>query len=147
MGWTTNKNKRTKDSGETLAETCSPGFFSVIFVFYFLVFCCFMFLCVFECWFCYFEFFLFVCMFLLRASVRTPGNSLFFSLRVLACVVFAHMLDATQLRTHVPCYATACPRIFRILHGWGGLKGMNTYNVTGWFWGQLFGMAFILMFF
>ena len=39
---------------------------------------------------------------------------------VVACVVLSHMLDATELRIHVTCYATACARTVRIMHGWGG---------------------------
>ena len=66
-------------------------------------------------------------LFLLPASLRPPGISLVFALHVLTCVVLAHMLDATQLRTHVPCYSTACARTVRILHGWGGGEG-------GWAW-------------
>ena len=34
------------------------------------------------------------------------------------------MLDATELHIHVSCYATACARTVRIMHGWGG----------GWAW-------------
>ena len=45
--------------------------------------------------------------FLVPASLRTPGVSQFFALRVVTCGVLAHMLDATLLRTHVPCYPTA----------------------------------------
>ena len=39
---------------------------------------------------------------------------------VVACVVLSHMLDATELHIHVSCYATACARTVRIMHGWGG---------------------------
>ena len=43
---------------------------------------------------------------------------------MVACVVLAHMLDATQLHIHVACYATVCARTVRIMHGWCG----------GWAW-------------
>ena len=66
-------------------------------------------------------------LFLLPTSLRPPGISLFFAMHVLTRVVLAHMLDATQLRTHVPCYSTACARTVRMLHGWGGGEG-------GWAW-------------
>ena len=59
----------------------------------------------------------------LPASVKTQGLGCFFALRVLTCVVLAHMLDATQLRTHVPCYATAFARTVRLLHRWCGGGG------------------------
>ena len=39
---------------------------------------------------------------------------------VVACVVLSHMLDATELHIHVSCYASACARTVRIMHGWGG---------------------------
>ena len=44
---------------------------------------------------------------------------------VVACVVVSHMLDATELHIHVSCYATACARTVRIMHGWvgGGVHG------------------------
>ena len=67
-------------------------------------------------------------LFLLPASLRAPGISLFFALHVLTWVVLAHMLDATQLRTHVPCYSTACARTVRILHGWGGGEGWGGHG-------------------
>ena len=39
---------------------------------------------------------------------------------MVACVVVSHMLDSTELHIHVSCYATACARTVRIMHGWGG---------------------------
>ena len=50
---------------------------------------------------------------------------------VVSCVVLAHMLDSTQLRTHVPRYATACARTVRILHGWGGGWGWAVLHCLG----------------
>ena len=43
---------------------------------------------------------------------------------VAACVVLSHMLDATELHLHVSCYAIACARTVRIMHGWGGGWGV-----------------------
>ena len=48
---------------------------------------------------------------------------------VVACVVLSHMLDATELHIHVSCYASACARTVRIMHGWGGGWGGG-----GWAW-------------
>ena len=57
-------------------------------------------------------------MFLLPASLRTPGISLFFAIA---------RSDMRCLDT--PCYATACARTVRIMHGWGGGWGEG-----GWAW-------------
>ena len=35
-----------------------------------------------------------------------------------------YMFHATQLHIHVSCYATACARTVRIMHGWGGGVGV-----------------------
>ena len=48
-------------------------------------------------------------MFLLPASLRTPGISLFFA------------IARTDMRClDTPCYASACARTVRIMHAWGG---------------------------
>ena len=49
---------------------------------------------------------------------------------VVACVVLSHMLDATELHIHVSCYATACARTVRIMHGWGGGWGGGGVGVV-----------------
>ena len=48
-------------------------------------------------------------LFVLPASLRTPGNSLFFA------------IARTDMRClDTPCYASACARTVRIMHAWGG---------------------------
>ena len=47
---------------------------------------------------------------------------------VVACVVVAHMLDATQLHIHVSCYATVRARTVRITHGLGGWAWLHALS-------------------
>ena len=49
---------------------------------------------------------------------------------VVACVVLAHMLHATQLHIHVSCYATVCARTVRIMHACGSLRSVLALRHT-----------------